>query len=166
MADDVNFYVSLNPALVNTYRLIGYDNRVEALRDTSSTEEGGEIGSGHSLIALFELSTKDTLMDNQSIANVEIHYRQPGSSIENKINYDCSAKISSPDSIDLIFNKAAIIAMLGMKLKESSYTNNVTWKDLESDAKKYFRGDSFFEKDFINIIGKARKIYSRKKIEK
>ena len=47
--------VDFNPEYVRQYRLIGFDNKVGALRDSTSVIEGGEIGSGHSMIALFEI---------------------------------------------------------------------------------------------------------------
>lgn len=166
VADDVNFFITLNSSLITTYRLIGYDNRLEALRDTSSTVEGGEIGSGHSLVALFEISTKDTSWVNQDIARVEIHYQIPGTNKDLKAFFDCPAISADKDSLEINFNKAAGIAMLGMKLKASQFAYNITWKDLEVLAKKYFKSDNYFDKEFINIISKAKKIYSHKKNDK
>jgi Ca-activated chloride channel family protein len=46
VADDVYMNVEFNPEYVKEYRLIGFDNKVGALRDASSVVEGGEIGSG------------------------------------------------------------------------------------------------------------------------
>ena len=54
VADDVYMNIDFNPEYVKEYRLIGFDNKVGALRDSMSIIEGGEIGSGHSMIALFE----------------------------------------------------------------------------------------------------------------
>ena len=55
VADDVYMNVEFNPDLVKAYRLIGFDNKRSALADSSSELEGGEIGSGHSMMAIFEL---------------------------------------------------------------------------------------------------------------
>src|SRR5690606_35975529 len=55
VADDVSLNVHFSHEAVQSYRLIGFDNKRTALEDTSSTLEGGEIGSGHSMIAVFEL---------------------------------------------------------------------------------------------------------------
>ncbi|HRF23412.1 MAG TPA: DUF3520 domain-containing protein, partial [Chitinophagaceae bacterium] len=46
VADGVYMNVEFNPEYVKEYRLIGFDNKVGALRDTLSMVEGGEIGSG------------------------------------------------------------------------------------------------------------------------
>src|SRR5690606_24261016 len=55
VADDALLNIWFNPAVVKEYRLIGYDNKRKALADTVSQLEGGEVGSGHSSIALFEI---------------------------------------------------------------------------------------------------------------
>src|SRR6185369_12862119 len=53
VADNVYMNVEFNPDYVKEYRLIGFDNKVGAINDSSSVIEGGEIGSGHSIIAAF-----------------------------------------------------------------------------------------------------------------
>jgi len=81
-ADDVYMNVEFNPDLVKAYRLIGFDNKRSALADSSSELEGGEIGSGHSMIAIFELDPTEEnkaamsagAMSKQ-IASARIHYR-------------------------------------------------------------------------------------------
>ncbi len=55
VADDVYMDVEFNPEYVKEYRLIGYDNKVGALTDSLSVIEGGEIGSGQSVISVFEI---------------------------------------------------------------------------------------------------------------
>jgi Ca-activated chloride channel family protein len=56
VANDAYVNVFFNPYYVKRYRLIGFDNKKELLEDNSITElEGGEVGSGHSLMAVFEI---------------------------------------------------------------------------------------------------------------
>ena len=59
VADDVYMNVEFNPEYVKEYRLIGFDNKVGALKDSLSIIEGGEIGSGHSMVAMFEIVPTD-----------------------------------------------------------------------------------------------------------
>lgn len=85
VADDVYMNVEFNPEYVKEYRLIGFDNKVGALRDASSVVEGGEIGSGFSMIALFEIeptelnrgAIRDSIYSGQ-FANIRLQYRNPG----------------------------------------------------------------------------------------
>ena len=56
VAEDVKLQVEFNPEKVNAYRLIGYENRLmEATDFRDDTKDAGEIGAGHSVIALYEL---------------------------------------------------------------------------------------------------------------
>ena len=64
VADNVHLSVNFHSPSVIKYRLIGYDNKKTALADSLSKLEGGEIGSGHSIIALFELILKDDSFKN------------------------------------------------------------------------------------------------------
>ena len=56
VANDVKLQVEFNPAQVKGYRLIGYENR--RLRDeefNDDTRDGGDLGAGHSVTALYEI---------------------------------------------------------------------------------------------------------------
>ncbi len=55
VADDVFMNVQFNPSMVKQYRLIGFDNKKEAVTDSTNDLEGGEIGSGNSTLAIFEI---------------------------------------------------------------------------------------------------------------
>ena len=57
IAEDVKIQIEFNPALVEEYRLIGYENRVLAREDFNNDQvDAGEIGAGHSVTALYELA--------------------------------------------------------------------------------------------------------------
>jgi len=56
LARDVKLNVEFNPKLVANYRLIGYENRLMPSRDfKDDTKDGGEIGYGHIVTAVYEL---------------------------------------------------------------------------------------------------------------
>ena len=56
VAKDVKLQVEFNPAMVKGYRQIGYENRAMAAEDFSDdTKDGGEIGAGHQVTALYEI---------------------------------------------------------------------------------------------------------------
>jgi len=65
IAKDVKIQVEFNPAIVKSYRLLGYENRMLAARDfNDDTKDAGEIGAGHTVTALYEVelaSTEDGL---------------------------------------------------------------------------------------------------------
>jgi secreted protein with Ig-like and vWFA domain len=56
IAKDVKIQVEFNPAYVQAYRLIGYENRkLEAQDFNDDRKDAGEIGAGHSVTALYEV---------------------------------------------------------------------------------------------------------------
>ena len=56
IAKDVKIQVEFNPKQVNSYRLIGYENRIMAKEDfNDDTKQAGVIGAGHVVTALYEL---------------------------------------------------------------------------------------------------------------
>lgn len=56
IAKDVKIQVEFNPAKVQAYRLIGYENRLLAKEDfNDDTKDAGEIGAGHTVTALYEV---------------------------------------------------------------------------------------------------------------
>ena len=68
VAKDVKLQVEFNPATVGAYRLIGYENRKLAAQDfTDDTKDAGEIGSGHTVTALYEIIPKHVLLTEPSV---------------------------------------------------------------------------------------------------
>ena len=69
---DVKFQVEFNPAVVESYRLLGYENRALAKEDfNDDTKDAGEIGAGHSVTALYEIVLKEPL--NGSMSEEEVN---------------------------------------------------------------------------------------------
>ncbi|EYF08737.1 Von Willebrand factor type A domain protein [Chondromyces apiculatus DSM 436] len=59
IARDVKIQVEMDPDVVKTYRLIGYENRDVADKDFRNDKvDAGEIGSGHSVTAFYELELR------------------------------------------------------------------------------------------------------------
>ncbi|MEI7780909.1 MAG: VWA domain-containing protein [Planctomycetota bacterium] len=68
IAKDVKIQVEFNPAQVASYRLLGYENRRLAARDfRDDKKDAGEIGAGHSVTALYEI----TLVGEETSAGAE-----------------------------------------------------------------------------------------------
>jgi Ca-activated chloride channel family protein len=56
IAKDVKLQIEFNPAKVQSYRLIGYENRLLNDEDfNDDKKDAGEMGSGHNVTALYEL---------------------------------------------------------------------------------------------------------------
>ena len=56
IAKDVKIQVEFNPANVQAYRLIGYENRLMRAEEfNDDKKDAGELGAGHSVTALYEI---------------------------------------------------------------------------------------------------------------
>jgi len=74
IAKDVKIQVEFNPAIVNAYRLIGYENRMLKKEDfNDDTKDAGELGSGHTVTALYEIilthSSSNEKRENRTFKN-------------------------------------------------------------------------------------------------
>jgi Ca-activated chloride channel homolog len=76
IAKDVKIQVDFNPGVVSRYRLMGYENRDVADVDFDNDEvDAGEVGSGHSVTALYETKFHS---DAQGWAlKVHVRYQDP-----------------------------------------------------------------------------------------
>jgi Ca-activated chloride channel homolog len=76
VARDVKVQVDFDPSNVQDYRLIGYENRDIADRDFRNDKvDAGEIGAGHQVTAMYELTTKPGAKG--TLATVRVRAKRP-----------------------------------------------------------------------------------------
>jgi Ca-activated chloride channel family protein len=78
IAKDVKLQVEMNPLKVESYKLIGYENRLLAKEDfNDDKKDAGEIGAGHTVTALYEIVPKGAA--SPAIPAVDpLKYQAPG----------------------------------------------------------------------------------------
>lgn len=82
VAKDVKNKVEFNPNVVESYRLIGYENKqLSKEQFEDSTVDAGEVGSGHTTLVTYELVLKEHASFFEEAFNVQINYKDPISSI-------------------------------------------------------------------------------------
>ena len=162
VADSVCVTADFDPSLVKEYRLIGFDNRIDS-SEVQMKLEGGAIGSGHSLLALFELVPKMDSAGIENIANIKIRYILPGKKESLQMEYGCLNRLVAFDKATGDQRKAACIALFGMKLKKSGYASEIAWADIEKMTRKNFSVNNALDRDYITLVVKARKIYEHAK---
>lgn len=142
VAKDVKLQVEFDPARVAAYRLIGYEDRLLAAEDFSDdTKDGGEIGAGHRVTALYELVPPGADVDLPEVSlkyqentptgsgdylTVSIRYKEPAGEESKLLAYpvDDSHWREAP-SADTAF--AACVAQFGMLLRESDYAGTASY---------------------------------------
>jgi Ca-activated chloride channel family protein len=154
IAKDVKVQLEFNPALVSSYRQIGYEDRALANKDfADDTRDAGELGSGHSVTALYEIETSGV----GKIAELRLRYKEPSSDTsqlittavndEGKSIYD-----ATPDS-----QFAAAIAEFGMLLRHSPYKGSATFADVTALARA-MRGSDLegYREEFLRMVETSR----------
>ena len=120
IARDAKVQVDFNPRVVSRFRLLGYENRRldhEDFRDDDA--DGGEIGSGHSVTALYEIKLHEGA--SGQLATVFIRHEDPDTREVTEISKDIFAaeladafEDASPE-----FQLAAAIAEFAEILRDS-----------------------------------------------
>lgn len=89
IAKDVKIQVEFNPNNVREYRLLGYETRMLNREDFNNDKvDAGEIGAGHTVTAIYELSLQGS--NNQQITPLRYEHKQVSQheSINQAINAD------------------------------------------------------------------------------
>jgi Ca-activated chloride channel family protein len=174
VADDVYMNVRFNPDYVSEYRLIGFDNRVGALKDSLSVIEGGEIGSGHSMVAVFEViptQYNHSLIENHTtgssdFADIRIQYQLPNDTVHRVANTACKFQFIPFAELDKCYQFSAAVILFGSILKESPFTKNVGWNEVMNLATQSSSSTDQLQMEFTNLVQQARTLYSRNKKRK
>lgn len=171
VADDVYMDVEFNPEYVKDYRLIGFDNKVGALRDSLSMIEGGEIGSGYSMMALFEIVpteiNKGAIKDHYTsgkFAYMRLKYNDPHDpgikgNFEQVSNFDYLPFVELGKS----YQFSTAVALLGGLLRSSPFVKNGDWNTVLTIAEASSGTDDLLQKEFISIVQQARALYTKVK---
>jgi Ca-activated chloride channel homolog len=172
VADDAYLSVKFNPQLVKNYRLIGFDNKLKAVSDSLSELEGGEVGSGHSLMAIFEITptyTNISSADNpgrEPLAKAVVNYRCPNDSGKKVSSFNVPFVFTEFADLPSCQRFAAAVVEFSLLLKNSAFAKSITWNDALILANDSYNVNDPLEKEFIGIVEKAKKIYSKGKRKK
>lgn len=170
IAKDVKIQVEFNPSKVQAYRLIGYENRLlndEDFKD--DTKDAGELGSGHTVTALYELVptgvnidylkdvddlkyTKSLTKNNDSneLLTVKFRYKKPDENTSIEMVHVQKDELKEP-SEDISF--AASVALFGMQLRGSKFFNDATIGDVVALAEKGRGKDKEgYRAEFIRLV--------------
>jgi Ca-activated chloride channel homolog len=168
VADDAYFGIKFNPKYVKEYRLIGFDNKRNAIADSATELEGGEVGSGHSLMALFEITpgnsnniNDQTGAKSEIIANAVINYRNPKDSAKQRSCFTIPFVFTEFNELPSCHRFAAAVVEFGSLLKNSRYTRNLSWSEVITLATESHNPEDAVQTEFLKILEHAKKIYGK-----
>jgi len=170
VAKDAFIDIRFDPATVKSYRLIGFDNKLSALQDSTNDIQGGEIGSGHSLMALVEIEPveleTETTSHSAPFAKLRMHYQLPENNAVRLEEFDVPYYFEPFENIPNYYRFAASVALFGDLLKRSTYTQKISWDELALLAKSSYDPKDVSQAEYVLLIDKAKKIYHREKKRK
>ena len=173
VADDVYMNINFDPDLVKEYRLIGFDNKVGAINDTTSVIQGGEIGSGHSMVAVFEIvptvNNLEAVKDNfakGNFADIKLQYKYPNTREEHFFSSTAPFYFNEFNEINKCYRFSTAVIMFGSLLRSSPFTKNISWNDVLVMATESAQKNNMSEQEFIALVQEAKLIYSKQKRKK
>lgn len=166
VANDAWLNINFNKSVIKDYRLIGFDNKKAAIQDSNSELEGGEVGSGHSLVAIFEITPSDVYKENQVFGTADLQYKLPKT--DKVIHQPIELKnITQPFQLaDSSLRFATSVAMFGTLVKQSKFIRNYSFSDVYNIASSCAKKTDYAQQEFLKLITKASKLYAYKKKKK
>lgn len=176
VAKDVKIQVEFNPEQVAGYRLVGYENRLLNQEDFDNDKvDAGEIGSGHSVTALYELipagkgntqpqlkyQTAAATTGSSELLTVKLRYKAPNGNTSKLLEYPVeSASYREELSGNLKF--ASAVAEFGMLLRNSERKGSADYNQVMELAESCIGRDTDdYKKEFLQLVSEAAKLYTR-----
>ena len=178
IAKDVKIQIEFNPALVKSYRLVGYENRLLNDEDfDDDRKDAGEMGAGHSVTALYEIELADenttegrklkyqqteikpnALVSNE-VGTIKLRYKNPDSNKSQLLERTMAYETTSIDDSSENFRFSSAVAGFGMLLRNSEYINHLGYPRVIELAKGS-KGidDGGYRAEFIQLIELAREL--------
>lgn len=183
IAKDVKIQVEFNPEKVQAYRLIGYENRVLRSEDfNNDKKDAGELGSGHTVTALYEIipagvnsdfykidelkyqkvKTTTIASNSKELMTIKLRYKKTDEDTSKLIVHPLldGNVVLSQTSDD--FRWSAAVAAFGMLLRNSEYVKGYTYDKVTILAQNARGNDKEgYRAEFINLVKSMGLVASR-----
>ncbi len=182
IAKDVKIQVEFNPKFVESYRLVGYENRVLKNEDfNNDAKDAGDIGAGHTVTALYEIvpagsSASNSKVDSLKYQNdgfkkalpviaggnsnelltLKIRYKKPDGNVSAKLEFPLMQKDTSFENTTNSFRFASAVALFGMLLRNSEHVQDGSYaKVLEIAGQAKGNDKNAYRQEFIDLVRKV-----------
>ena len=157
VANDAKVQVTFNPELIESYRLIGYENRSLSNEDFGNDrKDAGEIGAGQTITALYEIVPASSYDDRKSPARFDFRYKKALSEASRPLSVDIPASRSASYTE---FDFAAGVAAYGMLLRNSEYKGDASFSMVRGLVESGLSFDPYgYRKAFLDIVETAESI--------
>ncbi len=164
IAKDVKIQVEFNPEKVESYRLIGYENRILQTEDfNNDKKDAGELGAGASVTVLYEIVPKKGELTSplkyqqidgtgsDELMTVKIRYKLPDGDESILSEYPVPAQVTNTPDADFYF--ASAVAELGMILNDSKFKGNADYASVIKLALEGIGEDKYgLRNEFVQLV--------------
>ncbi len=183
IAKDVKIQVEFNPAKVQAYRLLGYENRLLAKEDfADDRKDAGELGAGHTVTALYEIVpvgarpvalVEDSLVyqhvslrpgtaSSFDLMTLRLRFKEPSGNTSKLLTSRIEDRSTGRISDDMRF--ATSVAAFAMLLRDSENKGSVTFDQVIDMARGGRAADAEgYRGEFIGMVQAARTLWGQEK---
>ena len=176
VAKDVKIQVEFNPARVQSYRLLGYENRLLAREDfADDRKDAGEMGSGHSVTALYEVvpvgatpvavgddsltyqhvTLRPEARRSSELLTVRLRYKDPQGTSSRLLETPVVDRAGGTASEDMRF--ASAVAEFALLLRDSDHRGQAGYEQvLELARGARGEDEQGYRGEFIGLVETAR----------
>ena len=176
IAKDVKFQLEFNPAHVESYRLVGYENRLLNEEDfNDDKKDAGEMGAGHTVTALYEIVPANSNKSkpkvdplkyqeinpkgdkSSELLTIKLRYKKPDGKKSRLLELPVENELVTSTTDNFRFSAA--VASFGMILRNSEFVGDATISSVLAMAKKS-KGDDCegYRAEFIQLVKLAEEL--------
>lgn len=158
IAKDAKVQVDFNPAVVERYRLLGYENRDVADEDfRNDTVDAGEVGAGHNVTALYEVVMKEK--EAGTALSVHLRYEDPDTGEVYEIEELMTLRDFAPsfEESSPRFQLAVAVASFANRLQNNDQDDLKYVVSLAKRLAPHFKGNEDVQ-EFVKLVEQAARI--------
>ena len=157
VAGDTKCQITFDPEAVESYRLIGYENRVMNNEDfEDDTKDAGEIGAGQTITALYEIIPAEGFATGATMARYDVRYKKALGGESRPLSVDVTVPSAFASSSNM--NLASGIAAYGLVLRGSQYKGSASYDMAKELVSASNRTQDKYRTELVQLIEKARQI--------
>ena len=181
IAKDVKIQVEFNPAKVQAYRLIGYENRILRNEDfKDDKKDAGELGAGHAVTALYEVipvgvksnvklsdvdasnaqkTEKQAAFGSEDLMQIRLRYKAPNQTTSQLLTSPVVDQGLKLEDASTNFKFSAAVATFGMVLRDSQYKGNASFDEVLKLANQS-QGEDLegYRAEFIRLVERSKSL--------
>ncbi len=173
IAKDVKIQIEFNPKYVQSYRLIGYENRKLRNEDFVNDKiDAGELGIGHTVTAIYEIIPTGVASDfspkniplkysqnstqtseSDELATVKFRYKKPDEDVSKEIVHPIKKQNTTNSQTSADFKFASAVSWFGLVLRQSNLISNKNLTEIANLAKQgKGKDEEGYRAEFVRLV--------------